>query len=113
MRVLIVEDNPLFRIPLRATLARQGFDVQAVDSAESAEAVLAREPVDVVLTDIGLPGVDGVTLATRYPDVPFVFMTGSPPPEPGPPRLLKPFEPAEAVAVLRAAVRRHQGAHHT
>ena len=118
MRVLIVEDNPLFRIPLRATLARQGFDARAVESAESAAAVLAQEHIDVVLSDIGLPGIDGLTLAMRHPDVPFVLMTGSPLPDSlaaasrgGMARLVKPFEPSEAAAVLRAAVERHHATH--
>jgi DNA-binding response OmpR family regulator len=113
MRVLIVDDDPVFRNPLRVTLAVKGFEVQTADSAEAAERVLAHDAVDVVLSDIGLPGMDGLTLAGRYPDIPFVLMTGSPPPEssaprPAPARLVKPFEPSDVVALLHEAVRRHR-----
>jgi two-component system, OmpR family, response regulator len=112
MRVLIVDDDPCFRIPLRATLALQGLHVETADSAESAEVLLGHEDFDAVLSDIGLPDVDGLTLATRHPDVPFVLMSGSPPPErrvAGSPRtervrLVKPFDTADVIAALRAAV---------
>lgn len=112
MRVLIVEDDPCFRTPLRATLALQGFQVETAASAESAEALLAHSDFDAVLSDIGLPDVDGVTLAARHPDVPFVLMSGSPPLEPrgsGSPhteraRLVKPFDTADVIAALRAVV---------
>jgi two-component system response regulator GlrR len=73
-RVLIVEDDVVFRVPLRATLAAEGYAVVAVESAEAAEAVLAREDVDVVLSDLRLPGLDGATLAARHPRIPFVVM---------------------------------------
>jgi DNA-binding response OmpR family regulator len=110
MRVLIVDDDPCFRTPLRATLALQGFHVEIADSAASAEARLGHEPFDAVLSDIGLPDIDGATLAARHPDVPFVLMSGSPPPEgraPGSPpaervRLVKPFDTGEVTAALRA-----------
>jgi DNA-binding NtrC family response regulator len=76
-RVPEVEDDRVFRIPLRAALAA-GFTVLTADSAEAAEQVMALEPVDVVLGDVGLPGMDGHALARRHPDTPFVLMTGSP-----------------------------------
>ena len=81
-RILVVEDEPVFRRPLCAVLVAAGFDVCSVESAEAAEILLEREPVDVVLSDVGLPRMDGATLASRHPDTPFVLMTGSPPPEP-------------------------------
>lgn len=111
-RVLIVEDEIVFRIPLRATLTAAGYAVVAVDSAEAAEAVLAHEAVDVVLSDLGLPGMNGMTLAARHPEIPFVLMTGSPPDHAsGAPlspsvtvRLVKPLDVPHLLAVLREAV---------
>jgi len=119
MRVLIVDDDALFRIPLRATLALEGFEIHTADSAEAAEAVLGHEEIDVVLSDIGLPGMNGVALATRHPGIPFVLMTGSTTPEPPASplpltvraRLMKPFETSDVVAVLHEAIGRHQGRH--
>jgi two-component system, OmpR family, response regulator len=119
MRVLIVDDDPCFRIPLRATLALQGLHVETADSAESAEALLGHEDFDAVLSDIGLPDIDGVTLAARHPDVPFVLMSGSPPPQGRVSgslrtervRLVKPFETADVIAALRAVVNGPHAAH--
>ena len=110
-RVLVVDDDPVFRNPLRVVLAAHGFDVRIAESGEAAEALLARDPVDVVLSDLGLPGMDGVTLALRHPDTPFVLMTGSPPADPAaalPPavraRLLKPLDVPRLLVVLDDAV---------
>ncbi len=111
-RVLIVEDDAVFRVPLRATLAAEGYAVVAVDSAEAAETVLDHEAIDVVLSDFGLPDMDGTALASRHPGIPFVLMTGSPPDHtPGaalPPsvraRLVKPFDVAHLFVALREAL---------
>jgi DNA-binding NtrC family response regulator len=111
-RVLVVEDEPVFRIPLCAVLTAAGFDVSSAESAEAAEALLAEESVHVVLSDIGLPRMDGATLASRHPDTPFVLMTGSPPEESPasealPPtvraRLVKPLDVTHLLALLHEA----------
>ena len=108
-RILVVEDDPVFRIPLCAVLAAAGFAVRSAESAEAAEDLLAQGPVDVVLSDVGLPRMDGATLASRHPDTPFVLMTGSPPAESPasralPPtvraRLVKPLDVAHLLALL-------------
>jgi DNA-binding NtrC family response regulator len=112
-RVLIVEDDTVFRVPLQAALASQGYAVVVVDSAEAAETVLDHEAIDVVLSDLGLPGVDGATLAARHAGIPFVLMTGSPPDHAPraalPPSvvacLVKPFDVPHLLGVLREAVK--------
>jgi DNA-binding NtrC family response regulator len=110
--VLIVEDDAVFRVPLRAALAAEGYAVVAVDSAEAAETVLDQEAVDVVLSDLGLPDMDGTALAARHPGIPFVLITGSPPDHTAQaalPRsvmacLVKPFDVPHLLVVLREAV---------
>jgi DNA-binding response OmpR family regulator len=111
-RILVVEDEPVFRRPLCAVLVAAGFDVRSVESAEAAEALLEREPVDVVLSDVGLPRMDGATLASRHPDTPFVLMTGSPPSESSASAarpagvhacLVKPLDVPHLIAVLHEA----------
>jgi DNA-binding NtrC family response regulator len=109
-RVLVVEDDRTFRTPLRAALTTAGFTVLIAESAEAAEEVLALEPVDVVLSDVGLPGMDGLTLARRHPDTPFVMMSGSPPTSPAacPDArvcLEKPFEIPRLLNVLASTMR--------
>ena len=64
-RVVIVEDHALTRAGLRTAL-EASFDVvaEAADGVTGWEAI-ARERPDVAVIDIGLPGVDGVTLTKR------------------------------------------------
>ena len=64
-RVLIVDDNEVFRRPLQRALEAAGFEVIAVPSAEDALDVLDGSTVDLLLTDHRLPGMNGVQLITR------------------------------------------------
>ena len=58
-RVLTIDDSKTIRDMLRLTLLDAGFEVlQAVDGQDGVE-VLAKEPVDVVITDINMPKMDG------------------------------------------------------
>ncbi len=55
-RVLLVDDSPVVRCFVAAHLRRAGYAVlEAVDGAEALEA-FRREPVHVVITDVGMPG---------------------------------------------------------
>ena len=79
VRVLIVDDNEVFRRPLQRTLEAAGYEVVAAPSGEDALDVLDRSTVDLVLTDRRLPGMDGVHLTkrikARHPALPIVVMT--------------------------------------
>jgi two-component system NtrC family sensor kinase len=81
-RVLLVEDSPELSSTIAASLEKSGCVVTPVSSAQEAER-LALAPgtrFDVVLTDIVMPGADGIALAARLrkrkPDLPVVFITG-------------------------------------
>jgi DNA-binding response OmpR family regulator len=65
MRVLIVEDDPLLADGLRGMLRREGYVADCVGSGESAEASLATARPDLVILDIGLPGIDGFAWLKR------------------------------------------------
>jgi len=66
IRVLLVEDEFLISAWVAESLAEQGFAVHAVSNATDALQHLASEPVDVLFTDINLPGgLDGAALARR------------------------------------------------
>ena len=68
-RVLCVDDNPLNRDRVAATLAGEDVEVLAAENGEEALALLAREPVDVVLLDVVMPVQDGAsTLAAMRAD---------------------------------------------
>jgi len=61
-RVLLVDDEPLMRIPLRDALEAAGYRVVAVDQGERAVAQLAAEEFDVAVVDLRLPGMDGLAV---------------------------------------------------
>jgi two-component system cell cycle response regulator CpdR len=64
-RVLLVEDQEPLRRGLKRALERAGLQVSAVEDGSSALDVLSRRRVDVVVTDVVMPGIDGVELARR------------------------------------------------
>lgn len=65
LRVLIVEDDPLSRMTLKALLSGHGYPTQAVSSAEEALQIIS-DPSDtrhtVALIDLDLPGMNGAQL---------------------------------------------------
>jgi PAS domain S-box-containing protein len=79
LRVLAVEDEPEVLDLVRAMLAYAGHTVITAASGREALDLFKREPVDVVLTDLGMPGMTGLALAEeikRQRAVPVVLITG-------------------------------------
>ncbi|MCP3104475.1 sigma-54 dependent transcriptional regulator [Myxococcus sp. K15C18031901] len=78
-RVLMVEDEREMRAMLEKGLTRRGYTPVALASASDALARLAEEDFDVVLTDLRMPGMDGLALCERIvlnrPDIPVVVVT--------------------------------------
>lgn len=81
-RVLIVDDQASIRLLAEETLAANGYDVTVAASADEA-LVLARtqtDRYDVLVTDLGLPGIPGDELADRLlaetPDLRVVYISG-------------------------------------
>lgn len=66
MRVLVVEDEPSLREQLAGALAEAGYAVDAAADGHRADFFLRTETYDVVVLDLGLPGVDGLTLLGRW-----------------------------------------------
>jgi len=78
-RVLVVEDDESLRRVIQAQLERGGFPTAvAVDASEALE-VLGRQPIDVVLCDVNLPGASGMELLKKvrpeYPATAVVMVT--------------------------------------
>jgi CheY-like chemotaxis protein len=77
--VLVVEDDPGIRDVLRLELSDQGFGVRTANSGEEALALLEKSPVDLVLLDLRMPGMDGLETAqkikSRWPALPIVLCT--------------------------------------
>jgi CheY-like chemotaxis protein len=81
IQVLLVEDEFLISEWVAESLTDQGFAVRAVTNAADALRLLKSSPVDVLFTDINLPGcIDGTTLARQaremLPDLPVVYASG-------------------------------------
>ncbi len=64
-RILVVDDEVEIRRALRTGLSDHGFEVEAAASGEEALAAAAARRPDVVLLDLGLPGLDGFAVLTR------------------------------------------------
>jgi EAL domain-containing protein (putative c-di-GMP-specific phosphodiesterase class I) len=80
--ILLVEDDEAVRQVYSRLLGRDGFSVLHAQNGVEAMALFAREEVDLVLSDIGMPDMNGVELlkALRLVDldVPVILMTGNP-----------------------------------
>jgi len=78
-RVLVVDDEQNLRKVLAATLIREGYEVQVASDGEEALLLLERDGADVVVTDLVMPKLDGLSLlrrvAARHPDVPVIVIT--------------------------------------
>ncbi len=85
-RILVVDDEQLVRNLTVQVLERAGYDVVSVPDAAGALELLVDERIDLVVTDVVMPGLTGVELLNElrdlHPDLPVVLMTGgSPEPE--------------------------------
>jgi len=80
-KILVVDDERGMRDMLRAGLAHLGYRTAEAAHAEAAIRLLSREAFDLVLTDLLMPGIDGLDLLVAVkkvrPDVAVVVMTGS------------------------------------
>ncbi len=79
-RVLVVEDEPLILMSTVDMVEELGYTVLEAGSAEGALSILETERVNVLLTDVGLPGISGTDLARKvrkeWPEVRIVFASG-------------------------------------
>jgi DNA-binding response OmpR family regulator len=76
--ILIVDDDALLRRSLAFNLEKAGYRVSAAATAEDALAQARLDPPDLVLLDIGLPGMDGLDALRNLRqqiDVPVIFVT--------------------------------------
>ena len=117
VRILTVEDDERIRTAISLALQEEGWEVEETSNGEDALAAFSRQPSDVVLIDIMLPGIDGFEVCRkirRLGDVPIVMVTARSDShdvvaglEAGADDYLrKPFDPKELSARVRALLRR-------
>ena len=122
MRLLLVEDDVMLASGIKLGLVDAGYAVDWVGSAERALEATLRESFDVAIIDIGLPGMNGLTLTQRLRKdghaMPVLILTAR---DALTDRvqgldigaddyMVKPFELPELLARLRALLRRSQAA---
>jgi CheY-like chemotaxis protein len=77
---LVVDDEPLVLAVVAAALADDGFDVITAGDGHEAIRVLEDRAVDLLVTDIRMPGIDGVQLGRQakvlHPALQIIYMTG-------------------------------------
>jgi DNA-binding response OmpR family regulator len=117
-RVLIVEDDEEIVDVLRRTLRAEGYEVRAALDGPEALGDLDEFAPDLVVLDLGLPGMDGMEVMGRIretSEVPVLMLTARADPEDrvagldtgADDYLIKPFDRAELLARIRALLRRH------
>ena len=78
MKVLAVDDEPQILRALRTSLAARGYEVRTAPNGETALDSLAAGSADLVVLDLGLPGIDGVEVIRRlrgWSSVPVIVLT--------------------------------------
>ena len=115
-RILIVDDDPALGVVLDALLRQAGYLPRVVQSGPAALAAIDQHAVDVILSDVKMPGMDGLdllqALGERRPDLPVVLLTahGTVPlaveamKRGAADFLLKPFDRDELLFVMRKAL---------
>lgn len=122
MRILIVEDDADIAGNLYDYLAAKGYEVDAAPNGLAALHLLATRQFDAVLLDVGLPGMDGLTLARRVrkdakSSIPILMLTARDTLEEklagfdagADDYLVKPFALKEVEARIQALLKRSQG----
>jgi len=79
-RIMIVDDDQFYHEFCSDVLGQEGYQVKSTYTGEEALEVLKREPVDIMLADLVMPGMDGMSLLDKAkqvnPEVDVIIMTG-------------------------------------
>lgn len=121
MKILVIDDDPAVSASLERALRLEGYQVETAPDGTSALRVLALDPPDVVILDLGLPDIDGLEVCKRMraakDDTPVLMLTARDAVNDrvqgldagADDYLVKPFALAELLARLRALLRRRSG----
>lgn len=114
--ILVADDDPISRGAIASVLKQQGFACVPVEDADQALATLRQQPVDLIVSDIGMPGNVGLEmvqfLALQEDAPPVILVTGQPTLETAMQAvrlrvfdyLLKPVDPGQLVSLAQAGI---------
>lgn len=78
-RIGLIEDNLDFRDEVAFQLEHAGFEIALASDGRDVETLLSSHPCDIVILDLGLPGIDGLTIARalrhRFPEIGLAMLT--------------------------------------
>lgn len=120
IKILLVDDEATLREPLADYLIKQNFDVTQADDASVARTLLKNDSFDIILSDIMMPGEDGLSFCRyvrEHTDIPVIFISAK---TEETERIIglelgaddyitKPFSPRELVARIKVVLRRVEG----
>ncbi len=79
-RILVVDDEEIVQSLVRDALEDEGYDVSTASDGHDALRILIDKPVELLITDIRMPGMDGIKLVERardlHPGIGVIFITG-------------------------------------
>lgn len=117
MRILTVDDSRTILAMLHHTLSNAGFEVLQAEDGQQGLDVLAREEVDVVITDINMPVMDGIQFirqvrASGHSSLPILILTTETSLDKrdqgraagGTGWIVKPFDPEKLIQVIHKVV---------
>lgn len=122
-KILIIEDDIQIRNFINYALKKEGFHVSECESGEEALKLVARERIDMMLLDLGLPGMDGMEVlrtVRTYSNVPVIIISARGEDEDkvaaldygADDYLTKPFSTAELLARIRVGFRHYNQSIH-
>jgi len=79
-KILVVDDEISLRMVLIKALEKAGYHCKEAEDAEKAIILIESEPFDLIISDISMPGMDGIELLKKiklhHPEIDFIIMTG-------------------------------------
>ena len=80
-KVLVADDEPGVRVTISEYLLDSDFEVTLADDGPRAISILKKESFDIVITDLAMPGMDGIELIRflnrQFPDLPVIVVSAS------------------------------------
>lgn len=80
IRIMVIDDERIVVTRLKASLGKYGYTVKAFTNSEQALKALSQQHFDVIVTDLKMPGVDGMEIFhyahTRFPETKIIIISG-------------------------------------